>query len=114
MARAFETDDAHSSPHLRPLRVATRGGSVYAEAKNLVDDLPGWEVVRSDDERRELVCRRAAAFLTGPSTITIRVEGPEDLPSCTVRVRSESDGGLRSRDKANVAEFMKPLHRRVC
>lgn len=114
MARSFETDDSHPSPHLRPLRVATRGESIYDEAKNLVDDLPGWELVRADDAARILTCRRAGGLLSGAATVTIRVEGPEDLPSCVVRVRSESNGGLRSRDRANVGEFMKPFHRRVC
>lgn len=114
MARSFETDDAQSIPHLRPLRVATRGGSIFDEAKNLVEDLPGWELVSADGAKRVIVCRRAAGFLAGPATVTIRIEGPEDLPSCTVRVRSESNGGLRSRDRAIVAEFMKPFHRRVC
>ena len=114
MARSFETDDSQSAPHLRPLRVATRGEHVYGEARNLVEDLPGWELVRADDAARTLHCRRAKGFLTGESAVTIRVDGPEDIPSCTVHVRSETDGGLRSRDRAVVAEFMKPFHRRVC
>jgi hypothetical protein len=114
MARSFETDEAHSSRHLRPLRVATRPESVYDEAKTLVEDLPKWKLVQADDARQVLTCSREGGFLAGPSTVTIRVEGPEGIPSCTVHVRSESSGGLRSRDRANVVEFMEPFHRRVC
>lgn len=114
MARSFETDDSNPNQHLRPLRVATRGENVFDEAKNLVDDLPKWELVRVDAARKVLTCRRAGSLLSGAATVTIRVEGPEGIPSCTVHVRSESNGGLRSRDRANVAEFMKPFHRRVC
>ncbi len=114
MSRTFETDDAQSNQHLRPLRVASRGDHVYGEAKNLVDDLPGWKIVNADDAAQILVCRREGGFLAGEATVTIRVEGPRDIPSCTIHVRSESNGGLRSRDRANVAEFMKPFHRRIC
>jgi hypothetical protein len=87
---------------------------VYAEAKNLVGDLPGWELVRADDERLVLNCRRAGGVLGGTAEIEIRVEGPDEIPSSTVHVSSRSTGGLFARDKRYVAEFLVPFHRRVC
>lgn len=114
MARSFETDDAHSHQHLRPLRVATRAESIYEEAKTLVDDLPEWRLLSADDAKHVLTCIRAGGIFSTEATVTIRVEGPEGIPSCVVHVRSESNGGLLGRDRSNVAEFMRPLHRRVC
>lgn len=113
MVRSFETSDSHSAAHLRPLRVATRKEHVYGEARNLVEDLPGWSLVSADDETCTLTCRRAAGFLAAEATVTIRVEGPDGIPSCTVHVRSQSEGGLRARDRAVVAEFLRPFSRRV-
>ena len=52
--------------------------------------------------------------MRGPAKVTIQVEGPEDLHTSTIRVRSETESGLMKRDKANVQEFMTLLHRRVC
>jgi hypothetical protein len=53
-------------------------------------------------------------LLGAPSRITITVEGPEGIPSATVNVKSVTAHGLRSRDRANVAEFLEPFRRRVC
>ena len=114
MSSSFETSDRHSSFHLKPLRVPIRVDGVYEEARNLVEDLPRWTLVKADDAAHTLVCTRAKGLLSGESTITITCDGPAELPSTTVNVRSESDGGLMSRDKANVLEFMVPFHRRVC
>ena len=111
---SFETDEQHSNPSLKPLRVASRREGIYAQAKEMVADLDGWTLESCDDEQLVLVCERKGGLLGGTSRITIRVEGPEGIPSATIHVRSESSGGLRSRDKANVLEFMKPFHRRVC
>ena len=111
---SFETDDQHSNPSLKPLRVASRKEGIYAQAKEMVADLDGWTLESADDAGYVLVCERKGGLLGGTAKITIRVEGPEGIPSTTVHVRSESSGGLRSRDKGNVLEFIKPFHRRVC
>lgn len=111
---SFETDESHSNPSLKPLRVASRREGIYEQAREMVEDLDGWAIVSADEETRVLTCERKGGLLGGTATITIRVEGPEGIPSTTVHVRSETAGGLRSRDKANVLEFMKPFHRRVC
>lgn len=111
---SFETSDAHESPDLRPLRVATRREGIYAEVKDMVADLAGWKLVSADDATMSIVCERKGGLLGGAAKITIRVEGPEGIPSATVHVRSESAGGLLARDKANVAEFLRPFTRRVC
>ena len=114
MGGSFATSDQNAKPSLRPLRVASLKAGVYGEAKNMVTDLPGWELVSADDERLVLECRRKGGILGGAAKIEIRVEGPDGIPSATVHVRSESQGGLLSRDKQNVAEFLVPFHRRVC
>lgn len=114
MRGSFETDDRHADPGLKPLRVPTRREDIFGEVKDMVADLAGWKIVRSDEEALVLVCERRGGLLRGPATITIRVEGPADIPSATVKVRSETSGGLFARDRANVLEFMRPFHRRVC
>jgi hypothetical protein len=114
MGGSFSTSEQHAKPALQPLRVASLKGGVYEEAKNLVGDLPGWELIEADDHRLVLVCRRDGGVLGGMARIEIRVEGPEGIPSSTVHVSSRSTGGLLSRDKRNVTEFLVPFHRRVC
>ena len=114
MTASFETSDEHAQFHLKPLRVPMRADQVFDEAKDLVVDLSGWSIVRADAEQRVLVCRRSKSVLSSESTITITCQGPEGLPSTVVHVRSESSGGLLSRDRANVLAFMVPFHRRVC
>jgi len=110
----FATSDDNSKESLRPLRVAALKDGIYQAAKEMIGDLPGWELVSDDAERMTLSCRRAGGVLSGTAEITVTVEGPDGIPSTTVNVRSETRGGLRSRDKQNVAEFMAPFHRRVC
>jgi hypothetical protein len=114
MAKSFETSDRHAAFHLKPLRVPIRVEGVFEEAKNLVEDLPNWTLESSDEAQHVLRARRSGGLLSGASTITVRCEGPDGMPSTTVHVHSESQGGLLSRDKANVLEFMVPFHRRVC
>jgi hypothetical protein len=114
MGGSFETSEAHAHFHLKPLRVAIRPDGVYEEARNMVEDLPAWSIVTADDARHVLTCRRERGLLSGPAQITITCAGPADMPTTTVHVRSESAGGLVSRDRANVLEFMVPFHRRVC
>jgi hypothetical protein len=114
MGGSFETGPGHRDPLLQPLRVPTRAPDLYAEAKDMVADLAGWSIVSSDDDALTLVCERRAGLLGAPARVTIRVEGPEGLPSATLHVRSETRGGLLARDRANVLEFLKPFQRRVC
>jgi hypothetical protein len=98
---------------LRPLRVAVRKEDVYAEARNMVADLDGWKLVEADERALVLRCERKGGPLSAPARVTISVEGPDGIPSATVNVESQSAGGLFSRDKANVAEFLEPFGRRV-
>ncbi|QDU69617.1 hypothetical protein [Engelhardtia mirabilis] len=113
MASSFESSDNQSHQHLKPLRVPSLKDGIYATAKELVEDLPGWSLMSEDEANGVLNCERKARPLSGNSRVTIKVEGPEGVPSTTVTLRSESDGGLRKCDKANIVEFMKLLHRRV-
>lgn len=113
MAGSFETTDQNSELLLRPLRVPTRHGDIYQAAQELIDDLPGWTLVDKDDETETLRCKRKARFLGGESSVTIRVEGPDDIPNTTVTLKSETSSGLLAHDKKNVLEFMKLFHRRV-
>lgn len=114
MGGSFETNDKETSQHLRPLRVPSLPSGIYGRAKEMVNDLPDWSLVSEDEASGTLICERKARLLGGTSRITIRVEGPEGIPSTTVSIKSETSGGLLSHDKANVGEFMKPFHRRVC
>jgi hypothetical protein len=116
MGRSFSTSDAHGDFHLKPLRVASLKDGVWQEAKDLAEVLPNWTVLSCDDERMVLTCERRGGALAGRSLVTIAVEGPDGIPSTTVHVRSESEGGLPgfARDRAVVLEFMRPFHRRVC
>lgn len=114
MGGSFESDDRHADASLQPIRVPTRREDLYGEAKDMVSDLPGWELVSEDPAARVLVCRRRGGILRGEATITVRVDGPEGIPSATVTVRSETRGGLFARDRQNVQEFSRPFHRRVC
>ena len=111
---AFATSDSHKSRNHQPIRVPTQRGNIYRAAKEMVADLAGWKLLSEDEQQGTLICRKENGFLGGVSTITIAVEGPAGIPSTTVNVASESKGGLLSRDKANVAEFVRPFFRRVC
>lgn len=114
MGGSFETSPDHPKLNLQPLRVPTLAPDIYQEAKDMVADLSHWKLVSADDESMTLTCERDGGLLSSASTITIRVEGPEGMPSATVNLHSVSEGGLRSRDRANVAEFLEPFRRRVC
>ena len=83
------------------------GGAVRGGGREVQD-------LRQDEAAGVLVCLRAGGVLGGKATVTIRFEAPEGVPSTTIRLRSETEGGLMPRDKANVGEFMKPYNRRVC
>jgi hypothetical protein len=110
---SFQTSDEHGRPELRPLRVAMRREDLFAEARTMVEDLDGWTLVRADEEGLALHCERKGGLLGGTARVTLSVEGPDGIPSATLTVRSESEGGLLSRDKAVVAEFLTPFARRV-
>ncbi|MHC4261371.1 MAG: hypothetical protein ACYSWX_02515 [Planctomycetota bacterium] len=109
----FESSDAHDNIDLKPLRVPSLRDGIYGTAKELVDDLPDWTLDSEDESTGVLCCTRKGRFLSGASKVTIKVEGPDGIPSTTVTLKSESDGGLRKCDKANVLEFMKLFRRRV-
>lgn len=114
MGGSFATSESNSHANLQPLRVPILQADIYSAAKEMVEDLSEWKLTSADDEKRTLVCTRGGGLLSGEATITITIEGPEGMPSSIVNCRSESSGGLMSRDKANVMEFMRPFHRRVC
>ncbi len=114
MSGSFATSDSNSNKNLQPLRVPILQQDIYSAAKEMVEDLPEWKLTSSDDDKHTLTCTRGGGLLSGEATITITVEGPEGMPSSIVNCRSESSGGILSRDKANVLEFMRPFHRRVC
>ncbi|MBI5435253.1 MAG: hypothetical protein HZA52_20635 [Planctomycetes bacterium] len=118
----FETSESHDKPEFRPLHVARRREGLYEAAKEMVADLSNWTVVKADDPACTLHCERKGGplggllggLLGGTSKVTVRVEGPEGLPSSTIHVRAEAQGGLLSNEKSVVAEFMRPFTRRVC
>jgi hypothetical protein len=116
MTRSFATSDEHAHFHLKPLRVPIIKQNVYEEARNLASELPGWSVVEADDARLVLRCARAGNALAGTARVTITIEGPDGIPSSTVHLVSESEGGVPGFASARkaVLEFMKPFHRRVC
>ena len=111
---SFETSDRHSSASHQPIRVPIRKEELFQSAREMVEDLGGWELQSEDAEALVLECVKQGGLLGGTSRITISVEGPDGLPSATVNVRSVTDGGLLASDKSIVAEFVKPFHRRVC
>ena len=114
MAGAFESNDSHAEQLLKPLRVPSRHEDIFQAAKEMVDDLPGWDLVSEDPSKGVLTCRRKARMLGGESTVTIHVDGPDEVPSTTVVLRSETASGMLSHDRKNVLEFMKLFYRRVC
>jgi len=109
-----ETSPNHENPSLRTISVPTRKEDIFGAAREMIDDLQGWEVVSADEEKLEITCRKKGGVLGGTATIVVSVSGPDGIPSATVNVRSTTEGGLLARDKANVMEFVKPFHRRVC
>ena len=110
----FETSEQSGNRWHQPVRVATSKGNIFGAAKEMCADLEGWTVLDVDEGAFTIKCARKNGLLAGDSTIVVRVEGPDDLPSSTTHVRSESSGGLLSRDKQVVAEFIKKFTMRVC
>lgn len=114
MGGRCESSDRHANRNLKPLHVAMRREDVLAEARSMVEDLEAWELIEVDDEAFTLVCTRAGSLLSAAARITIRVDGPEGIPSAVLTVDSRSDGRGLSRDRANVVEFVRPFERRIC
>lgn len=108
----FETSDSNSARWHRPVKVPQAKGGVFSAARELVDDLDGWNVERVDEDALSIHCTKANGFLGGTSKITITVTGPDGIPSSETSVVSESDGIL-SRDKKNVASFCQKFWMRV-
>jgi hypothetical protein len=111
---SFETRDLHSHERLRPLRVAMAREALFEEARIMVGDLPAWRLIEADPAGLRLLCLRDGGWLRGKARITLQIEGPAGIPSASLIVRSETNGALLPRDRANVLEFMQPFHRRVC
>lgn len=109
----FETSPSHERAELRPLHVALRREGLYEAAKEMVADLANWTLVQADDAATTLHCERRGGWLGGTAKVTLRVEGPEGMPSATIHVRAEAQGGLLANERSVVAEFMKPFTRRV-
>jgi hypothetical protein len=109
----FETSGDHPNRWHQPVRVPTGRGDIFGAAKELVDDLDGWEVSSADAENLTITCSRKNGFLGGTSTIVVRVTGPEGIPSSETHCSSESQGALISRDRSNVAEFVRKFWMRV-
>ncbi len=103
----FETSVDHSNRWHQPVRVPTGRGDIFGAAQELVEDLDGWEVRSVDEETLTITCQRKNGFLGGVSRIVVRVTGPEGIPSSETNCSSESEGALISRDKSNVAEFVR-------
>jgi len=109
----FESSDRHGALEQQPLRVPRLKDDMWQTAKELIEDLPQWSLLREDQAKGELVCERHGRFLSAKSTVTIRISGPEGVPSTTVALVSESGGGLLPGDKKNVVEWMTLFRRRV-
>ena len=114
MASSFETSDQGASEFQKPIRVATRREYIFAAAKEMAEDMQGWELVSADEEALVIVCTKAGGLLGGKSTITVTIEGSTEVPSTTVNTKCETEGGLLARPKATVEGYMKLLFRRVC
>ncbi|MEM8711466.1 MAG: hypothetical protein AAGG01_10975 [Planctomycetota bacterium] len=111
MAR-FETSANAGSKWHRPVAVPSGKGGVFGTVRELLDDLPGWDVESVDEEALTVHISKANGFLGGVSKIVVTVSGPDGIPSSETNVSSESSG-LLSRDKSNVATFCRKLWMRV-
>ena len=110
---SFSTSDGHSKRWHQPVKVPQAKEGIYGSAKELVDDLDGWNLERADDEALELHVTKSNGPLGGTSRITIKVSGPDGIPSSETNVTSESSGALLSRDRSNVATFCEKFWMRV-
>ena len=85
----------------------------FSSAQEMVADLDGWSDVKVDAEALSLTCSRKGSLLFKGSEIRVWCEGPDGMPSSTTHCESKGLSGLLSRDKANVAEFVRKLYMRV-
>jgi hypothetical protein len=108
----FETSPDGKSKWLQPVAVPSSKDGVFGTVRELLDDLPGWDVQSVDEEGLSVTVSKGNGFLGGTSKIVITVSGPDGIPSSQTNVTSESDG-LLSRDKSNVATFCQKLWMRV-
>ena len=69
MAGSFETNENHASQDLRPIRVPTRKEDIFGAAREMVEDLAGWEVIATDDKALSITCRRKGGLLGGTSKL---------------------------------------------
>lgn len=110
MASFSTSPDAGSKWH-RPVSVPSGREGVFGTVVELMEDL-GWPVESVDEAACTLVATKANGFLGGTSRITVKVSGPDGIPSSDTHVTSESEA-LLSRDKGNVATFCRKLWMRV-
>lgn len=109
----FETSDAHPNRWHQPVRVPRAKEGIFEAARELIEDLDGWQLDRVDGERLELHVTKKNGALGGTSRITVTVKGPDGLPSSETHVASESTGALFAKDRANVATFCEKFWMRV-
>lgn len=110
MASFSTSPDAGSKWH-RPVSVPSNREGVFGTVRELMDDL-GWPIESVDESACTLVATKKNGPLGGTSRITVKVTGPDGIPSSDTNVTSESEA-LWSRDKANVATFQRKLWMRV-
>ena len=108
----FETSPDGKSLWLQPVAVPSGKEGVFGTVRELLEDLPGWDVQSVDEAGLAVTVSKNNGFLGGTSKIVITVSGPDGIPSSQTNVVSESDG-LLSRDKSNVATFCQKLWMRV-
>lgn len=108
----FETSPDGKSQWLQPVAVPSGKEGVFGTVRELLEDLPGWDVQSVDEAGLAVTVSKNNGFLGGTSKIVITVSGPDGIPSSQTNVVSESDG-LLSRDKSNVATFCQKLWMRV-
>lgn len=108
----FETSPAAGSKWHRPVAVPSGKEGVFGSVRELLEDLPGWNVESVDEKSFTVHVSKVNGFLGGTSKITVQVNGPDGIPSSETTVVSESSGML-SRDKGNVATFVRKLFMRV-
>ena len=109
----FETSLDHAARWHQPVCVPRGRDDIFGAAREMVDDLDGWTVTSIDEEVFTIHCEKNNGFLSGTSKSIVSVEGPEGIPNSETHCCSESSGGIRSRDKANVREFIEKFWMRV-
>ncbi|MEM6672515.1 MAG: hypothetical protein AAF726_06700 [Planctomycetota bacterium] len=108
----FETNASAKSKWHQPVAVPTGKEGVFGAVRELLDDLPGWEVQSVNEDACTVQVVKPNGFLGGSSKIVVTVTGPDGIPASETHVTSESEG-LLSRDKSNVATFCQKLWMRV-